>query len=814
MSKKTTITVILGLIIIFILAVRIMGGGEKDKQITITPEDGASAENLIDRAHVAKMVALLGFSYDDMTGIELPTTYSDIGEGKWYDRYFAASCKMGVVWGSGTCRPADYLTYDECESILRSIYGGAEDVITSNISSIRNNKRGTDEASGGGIVKNDGKSGSDYISSEEWLILYGKMINGEFGVQHRQVKAENLMLLSIIENTESSWQVATSGGAYHFDGYALDAYTNGTINALTDGNDIIYINGFSNEPCTINNAWVSSCDESKVEMYYAGVVTSMSYTPGVITDYAALNGNVADIVVEGGSITSITPKADRRNDKILSMNDSVVETATYGRIMISPECKVYGVYDNIKTMTLGSVPIGYNVTDIVIDSNASVCAMIITAKVTPASIRVAIKTSGFKEQYHDSIVLNSDMGMTLMQNGAAYEVAPGQKIEYKKDGMELQNGRITVVPAAGGHIILENVKRGYNRPAYRGVIELALYNEGIVAVNELSIDEYLYAVVPSEMPVSYGVEALKVQAICARSYAYIHVMDGRLAGIGAHVDDSTSYQVYNNTAETAESIEAVNATSGQVLTYNGNIIPAYYYSTSCGMTAKGNDVWFGMKDTPYLISKLQSLEMDIQSTGLDLTNDEHFSAFLDREDIATFDSSFPWYRWQTDITAADIRKSVDASLEKRYKINPSLILTKSDSGEYVSQQISTVGDIKSITTLTRSEGGIVTSVIIKGSERTIKVKSEYNIRLLLAPLKSKISRKDGSVVDGMSLLPSAFIVISSEGKGKNKVFHIKGGGYGHGVGMSQNGVRTMVQAGYGYKDILGHYYNGCEISYN
>ena len=115
MSKKTTITVILGLIIIFILAVRIMGGGEKDKQITITPEDGASSENLIDRAHVAKMVALLGFSYDDMTGIELPTTYSDIGEGKWYDRYFAASCKMGVVWGNDTCRPADYLTYDECE---------------------------------------------------------------------------------------------------------------------------------------------------------------------------------------------------------------------------------------------------------------------------------------------------------------------------------------------------------------------------------------------------------------------------------------------------------------------------------------------------------------------------------------------------------------------------------------------------------------------------------------------------------------------------------------------------------------------------
>lgn len=813
MSKKTSVTIILALIIIFILAVRIMNGRVEDEQITITPELDGVAENYIDRAHVAKMVALLGYSYDDMTGIEIPDTYSDLGEGKWYDRYFAAASGMGIVWGNGTCRPSDYLTYDECENILRSIYTGSEDVVTANISEMRNSKS-ADAASGSSITTQDGeKLNHNYISCEEWMSLYGKMINGEFGVQHRQVKEENLMLLSIIEDTDSSWQVATSGGAYHFDGYALDAYTNGTINVLTDGNDIIYIKGFSNEPCTINNAWVNSCNETIVEMYYAGVITEMSYIPGIITDYSSFNGVVADIVVEGGSITSITPKIDRRNDKILSMTDTGVETASYGNLMISSGCMVYGIYDKIQTMALGSVPIGYNVTDIVVDSDGSVCAMIVTAPVTPASIRVAIKTSGYKEQYHERIKINSDMGMTIMQSGAGVDVAAGQSIEYRRDGAELAGGRITIVPAAGGHIILENVKRGYKKPAYRGTVELALYNEGIVVINELPIDEYLYAVVPSEMPVSYGVEALKVQAICARSYAYIHVMDGGLAGIGAHVDDSTSYQVYNNTAETPESIEAVTSTSGQVLTYNGNIIPAYYYSTSCGMTAKGNDVWFGMKDTPYLISKLQSMDMDIQSTGLDLTNDDHFAQFLTRDDISTFDSDFPWYRWQTDITAAEVKKSVEASLEKRYKVNPSLILTKSESGEYISEQISSVGDIKSVTTLTRAEGGLVTSVIIKGSKKTIKVKSEYNIRLLLAPLKSKISRKDGTVVDGMSLLPSAFMVITSEGKGKNKVFHIKGGGYGHGVGMSQNGVRSMVQAGYNYKDILGHYYTGCEVSY-
>ena len=103
-------------------------------------------------------------------------------------------------------------------------------------------------------------------------------------------------------------------------------------------------------------------------------------------------------------------------------------------------------------------------------------------------------------------------------------------------------------------------------------------------VNELPLENYLCKVVPSEMPASYQKEALKAQAICARSYAYRQIMDYAYPEYQAHVNDSTDYQVYNNSASQQAATEAVQETAGKVLKYNGNIITAYYYSTSCGKT--------------------------------------------------------------------------------------------------------------------------------------------------------------------------------------------------------------------------------------
>ena len=83
-------------------------------------------------------------------------------------------------------------------------------------------------------------------------------------------------------------------------------------------------------------------------------------------------------------------------------------------------------------------------------------------------------------------------------------------------------------------------------------------------INEIDIEDYLKKVVPSEMPVSFGVNALKCQAVCARSYAYTQLTNNYYSEYGAHIDDSVSFQVYNNTYDSAESDEAVIATDGMV----------------------------------------------------------------------------------------------------------------------------------------------------------------------------------------------------------------------------------------------------------
>ena len=110
---------------------------------------------------------------------------------------------------------------------------------------------------------------------------------------------------------------------------------------------------------------------------------------------------------------------------------------------------------------------------------------------------------------------------------------------------------------------------------------------------------------------------------------------------------------------------------------------------------------------------------------------------------------------------------------------------------------------------------MATEMIIKGSLYTVKVLTEYNIRVFLAPVNSTLTRNDGSKVDTLSMLPSAFTtalpVVDEEDGTTVVAFEMTGGGYGHGAGMSQNGANTMAKKGMDYEKILKFYYQGIEL---
>ena len=564
----------------------------------------------------------------------------------------------------------------------------------------------------------------------------------------------------------------------------------------------------------IKNALVTdiSEDDKEIVVFKDGSYTKYNVAPEMTGEKETREKLpfVSDVYLQNDTVKSCDIKNNSITDKITAVSKKTVHTAKNGSFTISDQAGIYDISNGIRAAKTNEIPLGYEVTDIILGDDSAVCAFVIKSDIKPDIIRVAIKTSGYRDYYHKKVTVGSDKGMIISFNEQSSELSQDDSVTYDMNNIADYGGRITISPANGGSLAIKSIKRGYGTPVYNGSLEISSREKGLIIINEVTMNEYLYSVVPSEMPSDYPAEALKAQAVCARSYAYIHVKSGNLSKLGAHVDDSTSYQVYNNTHRTKATCMAVDATSGQVLTYDGQVVPAYYYSTSCGMTANGGEVWLGMKNVPYLKSKIQTMAKDTGHSPEKMKEEKEFKKFL-KSDTVTYDSSYGWYRWNVLLTGDQIKESILKSLKKRCKENPSLIKVKQNDGSYREGTISDIGNIENIRVNKRKEGGIVTSIIIKGDKRTIKVDSEYNIRLLLSPLYAKVNRKDNTVIDGMSLLPSAFFTIARKCEDGNISFYIEGGGYGHGVGMSQNGAGNMAACGLDYISILEHYFDGCDI---
>ena len=377
-------------------------------------------------------------------------------------------------------------------------------------------------------------------------------------------------------------------------------------------------------------------------------------------------------------------------------------------------------------------------------------------------IRVVLKTNGFREITHQKLEFTAKGGLVITAGEEKVECKAGEVFRILPDHELFRHGNIRIaVKEAKDKITVRNLKRGYGTPSYRGGFEIFTTAEGMVAVNELLLEEYLYAVVPSEMPASYEPEALCCQAICARSYAYCQMKGYGYPEYKAHVDDSTSYQVYGNSKEQKSTIQAVNDTAGQTLTYQGRVIKTYYYSTSCG-NSTSIEAW-GTK----LTDKNQYLK------GVKICGD----------DGKDYEKKLPWYRWEAVISKQKLSDLIELNTGVE------------------------IGTLKDITITKKGVGGVALQLVAKGSKGSVTVETENKIRSALGGSGYQIEKQDGSVIQSTKLLPSAFFTIEK----KDGNYIIKGGGYGHGIGMSQNGANEMAKAGKTYEDILQFFYPGTEV---
>lgn len=427
------------------------------------------------------------------------------------------------------------------------------------------------------------------------------------------------------------------------------------------------------------------------------------------------------------------------------------------------------------------------------------------------NIRVLLYSSDYRSEYHTELKITGNDGEILLNKETL--LTSFEKIceKLKESGyfLEQTENGYCLKREDGGGIAQCSIVRSFGYPVYRGSFYLYPVEEGFVIINELLFEEYLYGVLPSEMPASYETEALKAQAVCARTFACRYLGAPKYPQYDAMLDDSTSCQVYMNLPEQEETSLAVDGTRGILLTYNGAPATTFYYSTSCGLSADVT-TWpdYRKEEYPYLSAHT----LDTEHVAVDFCEDakgEQFLAYLNGEHEC-YEENLPWYRWNCTVERADTQLMYER-MAQRYAVKPEMI-QKYRNGVLVEEAPEPISRVTDIAVLSRNAGGSVAALYVEGTECSYVIYGEYNIRYILCGTQTQVVKQDGTVQTMTTILPSGFFVLEpilySEG---NIGYAMSGGGYGHGVGLSQNGANEMAKRGMDYVEILAYYYVGTQL---
>ena len=354
------------------------------------------------------------------------------------------------------------------------------------------------------------------------------------------------------------------------------------------------------------------------------------------------------------------------------------------------------------------------------------------------------------------------------------------------------------------------------RRGYRGNFEIApqsysfepsMHKSPLRVVNILTLDQYLKGVVPWEMDKTAPMEALKAQAICARSETLAKIADGRHALDGFDMCDYDHCQGYSGTEnESARTNRAVDETSGEVIMQNGHIADAVYGTNSGGLTSSADDVWRGtpeayLKSVPDFAPNSETAQLfrggmneakwatyctrnlpsyarpsasEIRALTVRRQSNAHAAALFQSNDLPEF------YRWTRVLTAAQMAVVLKAAGAVVTEVR---VLERSPSGHIKRLQV--VGHDASGTALFATY------------EKDSQIRSMFSGRL-------------GSTT---ALPSSTFVVIAQRDANKQiAAWVFKGAGWGHGAGMCQRGAQNHALQGWSAQRIIQWYFRGVTLA--
>jgi SpoIID/LytB domain protein len=342
--------------------------------------------------------------------------------------------------------------------------------------------------------------------------------------------------------------------------------------------------------------------------------------------------------------------------------------------------------------------------------------------------------------------------------------------------IDIQNANDRVVVRSGESLSLEyddpadtsivaGVVAGYpgtNR-AYRGKLEFRPSANGMTVINIVNIEEYLYGVIPSEMPASWPEEALKAQAIAARSYSL--ALLGQFPGKGFDLYGGPRSMAYLGVgAETKTTTGAVNDTRGRILKGGGEPLKAYFSANHGGYSEDSMAMW----GYDAYMAAVPDLTLSKRGTRLPL---DELDAWIHEAPFSFssvsrfhYPSSYRWEKW---VAAGEIRH--------RLPEDP--------------------GELKRIVSRGRGISGRVYELEVVGNDKSVFVKGD-------------------AIWPAMGALRSSLFTIAYKFDKTGNVEYVifRGAGHGHGIGLDQHGAAGMADAGYSAEEILRHYYPRAELA--
>jgi len=400
----------------------------------------------------------------------------------------------------------------------------------------------------------------------------------------------------------------------------------------------------------------------------------------------------------------------------------------------------------------------------------------------------------------------------------------------------------------------------YNRN-YRGAFEISGANGKLTAINELPFEQYLYSVVGGEMPASWPAEALKAQAVAARTFALYQGNAFQMA----HVVDTTLSQAYGGIgAEKPTTIKAVDATAGQVLLYKDKLIEALFSSSAGGATSEATEVWGN--DVPYMRTVVSPDEVSekglyywyrvvlpsgntgyIREDLVEATSEKTAagSAVMRVKGDSAMVRPIPLVQDKVPVVDKASKGTRVVVLERVIQSNEMSWVRGPFTPQALQTTIKAAGitldaSIRTFETGKRGPSGRPLELLVNGKPLNAKYPDAFRTalgglpstrfqidetaRLTVAGANDKRrERPDGG--SGLSILGANgktatqgnnLFVMNGKGEiratTKEPTYRFIGNGYGHGVGMSQYGARGLAEKGYDYSYILQYYYKDVKIA--